>query len=58
VGLGVQELSAVPAVIPQLKAQLAAVTFDECCALAAGALAAEDAAAVRALLPPLHMEAP
>ena len=52
VGLGVEELSAVPAVIPQLKAVLAAVTLDECRALSARALAAEDAAAVRALLPP------
>jgi phosphoenolpyruvate-protein phosphotransferase len=58
VGLGVQELSAVPAVIPQLKAQLAAVTFDECRTLAARALAAADAAAVRALLPPPQMGAP
>ncbi|HYM28745.1 MAG TPA: phosphoenolpyruvate--protein phosphotransferase, partial [Steroidobacteraceae bacterium] len=58
VGLGVQELSAVPAVIPHLKAQLATVTFDDCRALAARALAAADAAAVRALLPPLQMGAP
>ena len=50
IGLGVQELSAVPAVIPQLKARIAAVTLTECRALAARALAAEDAAAVRALL--------
>jgi phosphoenolpyruvate-protein kinase (PTS system EI component) len=50
VGLGVQELSAVPAVIPQLKARIAAVTLEQCRALAAQALAAEDAAAVRELL--------
>ncbi|HET9330722.1 MAG TPA: phosphoenolpyruvate--protein phosphotransferase [Steroidobacteraceae bacterium] len=53
VGLGVTELSAVPAVIPQLKAALAGVTVEQCRALAADALAAEDAAAVRALLPPV-----
>jgi phosphoenolpyruvate-protein phosphotransferase len=53
IGLGVTELSAVPAVIPQLKAVLAGVTMEQCRTLAAAALAAEDAAAVRALLPPV-----
>ena len=52
IGLGVHELSAVPAVIPQLKARARArVTLEACRALAAQALRAEDsAAAVRALL--------
>ena len=49
VGLGVHELSAVGAVIPQLKATLSRVTVAECRALAGAALAAADAAAVRAL---------
>jgi phosphoenolpyruvate-protein kinase (PTS system EI component) len=49
VGLGVHELSAVGAVIPQLKARLSRVTVGECRALAQEALAADDAAAVRAL---------
>ena len=50
VGLGVHELSAVPAVIPQLKACLAAVSLEECRALAAQALEQDTPAAVRALL--------
>jgi phosphoenolpyruvate-protein kinase (PTS system EI component) len=50
VGLGVHELSAVPAVIPQLKACLAAVSLEECRALAAEALEQDTPAAVRALL--------
>jgi phosphoenolpyruvate-protein phosphotransferase len=49
VGLGVHELSAVGAVIPQLKACLSRVTVAECRALAQQALAAPDSAAVRAL---------
>ena len=49
VGLGVHELSAVGAVIPQLKACLSRVTVAECRALAQAALAAADAAAVRVL---------
>ncbi len=49
VGLGVHELSAVGAAIPQLKASLSRVTVAECRALAREALAAPDAAAVRAL---------
>jgi phosphoenolpyruvate-protein kinase (PTS system EI component) len=50
VGLGVQELSAVPAVIPQLKARIARLTLAQCRALAAQALELESAAAVRELL--------
>jgi multiphosphoryl transfer protein len=49
VGLGVHELSAVPAVIPRLKARIASVSLSECRALAQQALAQESAAAVRAL---------
>ncbi len=49
VGLGVHELSAVGAMIPQLKASLSRVTVADCRALARQALAAPDAAAVRAL---------
>jgi phosphoenolpyruvate-protein kinase (PTS system EI component) len=50
VGLGVHELSAVGAVIPQLKSRLSRVTVAECRALARSALALADAAAVRELL--------
>jgi phosphoenolpyruvate-protein phosphotransferase len=50
VGLGVHELSAVPAVIPQLKACLSAVSLEECRALAAQALEQDSPTAVRALL--------
>jgi phosphoenolpyruvate-protein kinase (PTS system EI component) len=49
IGLGVQELSAVPAVIPQLKARIASVSLDECRMLARRALDLPSAAAVRAL---------
>jgi phosphocarrier protein FPr/phosphocarrier protein len=49
VGLGVHELSAVAAVIPELKAYLSRMTLAGCRALAQQALAADDAAAVRAL---------
>ena len=49
VGLGVSELSAVPAMIPRLKALVKARTLDECRGLAQRALALENAAAVRAL---------
>lgn len=49
VGLGVQELSAVGAVIPRLKACLSRVTLEQCRALARAALLAPDAAAVRTL---------
>jgi len=50
IGLGVNELSAVPAVIPEVKARIAALTLERCRALAAEALRQESAAAVRALL--------
>jgi phosphoenolpyruvate-protein phosphotransferase len=50
IGLGVQELSAVPAAIPQLKARIASVSLAECRALATRALQQDSAAAVRALL--------
>jgi phosphocarrier protein FPr/phosphocarrier protein len=49
IGLGVHELSAVPAVIPELKARIARVSLSECRALARQALEQESAAAVRAL---------
>jgi multiphosphoryl transfer protein len=50
VGLGVHELSAVPAVIPELKARISTVTSGVCRALAQQALKADSAAAVRRLL--------
>jgi phosphoenolpyruvate-protein phosphotransferase len=50
VGLGVDELSAVPSVIPELKATLRDLRLDDCRALAERALEASSAAAVRALL--------
>jgi multiphosphoryl transfer protein len=49
-GLGVGELSAVPAVIPQIKHLIGSWTLDECRALAQRALQLESAEAVRALL--------
>jgi phosphocarrier protein FPr/phosphocarrier protein len=50
IGLGVNELSAVPAAIPELKARVASVTLAACRALAAEALHQTSAGAVRALL--------
>jgi phosphoenolpyruvate-protein phosphotransferase len=50
VGLGVHELSAVPSVIPQLKARIGSVSLSECRALAQQALEQPGAAAVRVLL--------
>jgi phosphocarrier protein FPr/phosphocarrier protein len=50
VGLGVHELSAVPAVIPQLKARIESVSLSDCRTLALQALEQDSAAAVRALL--------
>ena len=50
IGLGVQELSAVPAVIPELKDRIRSVTSSECRALAQRALGETSAAAVRRLL--------
>ena len=49
VGLGVNELSAVPAVIPQLKARIGSLSLTDCRALAEEALTQPSAAAVRAL---------
>jgi phosphoenolpyruvate-protein phosphotransferase len=49
IGLGVHELSMVPAVIPQLKALIATLSVDECTALATHALERETPEAVRAL---------
>jgi phosphoenolpyruvate-protein kinase (PTS system EI component) len=49
VGLGVDELSAVPSMIPELKARLRGLHLDDCRALAERALVAPSAAAVRAL---------
>ena len=48
-GLGVSELSVVPSLIPQLKAQIRALTIDKCRATASRALSLESAAQVRAL---------
>lgn len=50
IGLGVRELSVVPAAIPSLKRQVRELDVRECATLAAGALEAESAADVRALV--------
>ena len=50
IGLGVGELSAVPAQVPAIKAAVRATTFAEAKALAGRALACRSAAEVRALL--------
>jgi multiphosphoryl transfer protein len=52
VGLGVRELSVAPAAIPRVKAAIRKLTMPAAQALAAAALAAPDAATVRALTPP------
>ncbi len=49
IGLGVHELSAVPSVIPQLKALIRRLTLAECTAIARQALEQGSAEAVRAL---------
>ena len=49
IGLGVNELSAVSSMIPEIKAILRTVRLEDCRALAERALAAESAAGVRAL---------
>ena len=49
IGLGVNELSAVPSMIPEIKAALRAVRLDDCRALAERALASQSAADVRTL---------
>jgi phosphoenolpyruvate-protein phosphotransferase len=48
-GLGIHELSMIPAIIPQLKALIASLNAEECRALAGRALEQETAEAVRAL---------
>jgi phosphoenolpyruvate-protein phosphotransferase len=50
IGLGVRELSVVPAAVPALKRQVRDLDVRECAALAARALEAESAADVRALM--------
>ena len=50
IGLGVRELSVVPAAIPSLKRQVRDLDVRECAVLAARALEAESAADVRALV--------
>src|SRR6185312_8956621 len=49
IGLGVHELSAVPAAVPQLKALIHKLTIEECTRLARRALEQESAEAVRSL---------
>ena len=49
IGLGVHELSMVPAVIPQLKALISTLNSEDCTALANQALDRETAEDVRAL---------
>jgi phosphoenolpyruvate-protein phosphotransferase len=49
IGLGVHELSAVPSVIPQLKALIRKLTLQECVGIARQALELSSAEAVRAL---------
>jgi multiphosphoryl transfer protein len=51
-GLGVTELSAVPAMIPRIKARIATLTLEGCRSLARQALDLESATAVRALVGP------
>ena len=53
IGLGVRELSAVPSVIPRLKALIRGLSLPECVALAGEALEQSSAEAVRALAVPL-----
>ena len=50
IGLGVTELSAAPAVIGDLKAQIRTLSLPECREAAAAALACESAAEVRCLI--------
>lgn len=49
IGLGVRELSVVPAIVPRVKARVRALTLPGCRALAARALGEESAESVRAL---------
>jgi phosphoenolpyruvate-protein phosphotransferase len=57
VGLGVTELSAVPAALGAVKARLLEITIEQCRALAERALQEDSAAAVRALLAASHSDA-
>ncbi len=50
IGLGVNELSAVPSVVPRLKARIRTLTLSGCQSLAQRALQADSAEAVRALV--------
>jgi phosphoenolpyruvate-protein kinase (PTS system EI component) len=50
IGLGITELSVVPAMIPQLKQLIGTLSMDACRALSQRALEQESAAAVRALV--------
>ncbi|QYE33888.1 phosphoenolpyruvate--protein phosphotransferase [Polymorphobacter sp. PAMC 29334] len=50
IGFGVTELSAVPAMVPEVKAMVRTLTREACTALAHAALACDSAAAVRALV--------
>ncbi len=49
IGLGVRELSAVPSIVPRLKAIIRKLTYAECTGIARQALEQSSAAAVRAL---------
>lgn len=57
VGLGVRELSVAPSAVPTVKARLRAASLRDLQDLAASAVAARDAAAVRDLLPQLTSDA-
>ncbi|MGI4881139.1 MAG: phosphoenolpyruvate--protein phosphotransferase [Janthinobacterium lividum] len=50
IGLGVTELSAVPAMVPEVKALVRTLSLEACKAVARAALACDSAAAVRALV--------
>ena len=56
IGLGVTELSVVPAAVPQMKALIATLTIEACRDVARAALEAPDAEAVRASVTPLLPE--
>jgi phosphoenolpyruvate-protein kinase (PTS system EI component) len=56
IGLGVRELSAIPSVIPAIKARVRALSIESCMALAHEAQGLESASAVRALLARWHSE--
>jgi phosphoenolpyruvate-protein kinase (PTS system EI component) len=56
IGLGVTELSVVPAAVPQMKALIGTLTLDACRDVARAALEAPSAAAVRASVAPLLPE--